>query len=540
MIALLVLALTSSIVTSCSGGDKNTEAGGSTKSVVPATLSTPTAPPTNPPESSTTIGPSGGTLTSPSTGVRVIVPAGAFISPTKMTVAVTALAVPIDPVLEVAGPIVDVHVDAPPKQPVTIVFPINAPVTPDPVPLGDGVSTPGPAGFFVAHYVGGTWMTEEASLDATAGTLTIQTTTFSPFGIFRMAGKAIVSLAKSIVEEVTQGVVTFVPRPDCGSGTDDAVNWIASPASGPVSWCANKHSDGTRVVQVANRKRYGITVTVGSSLTIKNDGTDLASQLSALISSANQVALAGGETATITIPASVTSTRIVSTYDGLAQALSSLLVAADILSEITAHVPGIKKKSAKEFKDVMTLKSCVIGLGIDISATASNPASTIVKLITKCLGDTLPKALAFVVGGVVATIAGTIAYFMSSGQALFDLIIGGSESTLTLVGMAGPTTTVATKPTTKSAWPIGDNEGTPAFYAYLGASFRFPDWSSCSTNYCIVGSGQTVYLYGTRPKYDSITELGSVALSTPNPREVFINAGVEVAETDAFLKPGPP
>jgi hypothetical protein len=85
-------------------------------------------------------------------------------------------------------------------------------------------------------------------------------------------------------------------------------------------------------------------------------------------------------------------------------------------------------------------------------------------------------------------------------------------------------------------WPIHDQEGSLALYAYFGAELYVPDWVSCSANYCIAGDGDVVRLY----QLNGIDDLGSIPLATADPRDVFINDGVPTADVDAFMLSGPP
>jgi lysophospholipase L1-like esterase len=90
---------------------------------------------------------------------------------------------------------------------------------------------------------------------------------------------------------------------------------------------------------------------------------------------------------------------------------------------------------------------------------------------------------------------------------------------------------------TKSTWPTKRNDGTPAFFEYLGASFIIPDWSSCSTNYCIAGSGDTVYVFSLP---GGINQIGTVPLDTPDPRAALSSLGVPATDIDTLLQPTSP
>ncbi len=95
-------------------------------------------------------------------------------------------------------------------------------------------------------------------------------------------------------------------------------------------------------------------------------------------------------------------------------------------------------------------------------------------------------------------------------------------------------TTVTVGP--EGPWPTHDNEGTPAFWAYLGASFYMPDWASCSDAYCLAGDSSTVHVY----KMDGLVELGTVPTSTADPAAALQSLGLSTAEAHAVLTPGTP
>jgi len=61
---------------------------------------------------------------------------------------------------------------------------------------------------------------------------------------------------------------------------------------------------------------------------------------------------------------------------------------------------------------------------------------------------------------------------------------------------------VTAKPTPPApdGWPTHRHDGPPALFVYLGASSINPEWSSCNSDYCIVGSGYMVYVFSIRTK----------------------------------------
>jgi hypothetical protein len=84
------------------------------------------------------------------------------------------------------------------------------------------------------------------------------------------------------------------------------------------------------------------------------------------------------------------------------------------------------------------------------------------------------------------------------------------------------------------SWPTHRNDGQPAFFEYLGASFISPDWSSCSGSWCIVGSANTVYVFSLA---NGIAQVATIPLATADPATALAALGVPAATVAALLKP---
>ena len=75
-----------------------------------------------------------------------------------------------------------------------------------------------------------------------------------------------------------------------------------------------------------------------------------------------------------------------------------------------------------------------------------------------------------------------------------------------------PSNVVADDPLTVSqarsiGWPTGRDDGSQAFYLYLGADFVWPSWISCEDKICLVGAGDRVVLYDLYPRISALAEL---------------------------------
>ena len=84
-----------------------------------------------------------------------------------------------------------------------------------------------------------------------------------------------------------------------------------------------------------------------------------------------------------------------------------------------------------------------------------------------------------------------------------------------------------------SVWPTKRDDGTPAFFIYLGASFISPDWSSCSSHFCIVGSGDTVYVFSI---VNGINQVATLPLATPSPTGTLARMGMPAADIAVLFR----
>jgi hypothetical protein len=363
--------------------------------------------------------------------VTITVPPGS-VAGTGTFVVTDTVPPDTDAMFEAAGPMFDITLDGTELiGPITITVPID-PIDGAPVTLDDGTIFTEADTVFMAHWTGDTWEPLDTSINRTAGTITATTTSLSVFGDLRVVGSFVADLARSLLQELTGGLYQNTPRPDCGSGVDDSGQWV-SDADMPVVWCAHLRDD-TRVVHVVNQRRYAITVTAPNA-TIAASTSDLASQLSGFATRPDVVALSPGDTATVTYPAGTTTATISSDYDGLAQSVTSLIVAADILAAIAARVPFSGTRDAQQFLRALDVAGCVTALGVDVTALVVNAASTIASLVRSCF-DTVLRTSLGVIGTILLSplvvVASTIAYFMSSANAGWDLITGGSRGRLAL------------------------------------------------------------------------------------------------------------
>ena len=128
--------------------------------------------------------------------------------------------------------------------------------------------------------------------------------------------------------------------------------------------------------------------------------------------------------------------------------------------------------------------------------------------------------------------------FVAPASGLYPFIVGdGCPSTsgpfhfVVTVSRSATTTTT----TTASGWPTHRNDGPPALYIWLGASFIAPSWASCTKVYCIVGddADQQVLIFKIQGGLD---ELGPIA-ENQNPHTALANAGFSQTDINALLAP---
>ena len=95
-----------------------------------------------------------------------------------------------------------------------------------------------------------------------------------------------------------------------------------------------------------------------------------------------------------------------------------------------------------------------------------------------------------------------------------------------------------TSSSSSDAWPVHRNDGPPALYIWLGASFIDPSWASCTPVYCIVGddADQRVLIFRIQ---GGLNELGWIA-ENQDPPTALANAGFGQADIDSLLAPTTP
>lgn len=89
-------------------------------------------------------------------------------------------------------------------------------------------------------------------------------------------------------------------------------------------------------------------------------------------------------------------------------------------------------------------------------------------------------------------------------------------------------------PAVPDKWPAKRFDGTPALFLHLGASFIWPDWSSCNSNYCLVGSQDGVLVFSVS---DGVDEIARIGLGAADPRLALTVLGIPARDIDELLSP---
>jgi hypothetical protein len=153
---------------------------------------------------------------------------------------------------------------------------------------------------------------------------------------------------------------------------------------------------------------------------------------------------------------------------------------------------------------------------LDAASLAADPPKTAVQY-----GEAALAEVTGTIGGLIIACA-PIATGSSGGN-------GTSATTTTTTTPTGPSKTGGPE-----GWPVKRDDGSPAFFEYLGSDFIVPDWTSCDANYCLAGSDGTAYVFNVE---NGINQIGSVSESVADPAEALAQLGLPEADIVALLAP---
>jgi hypothetical protein len=463
-------------------------------------------------------------------GVRVEAPSGSLTTGASIVGRTSTLTGDIGEASTEVAPTVDLEVSGGELVgPVTVVFDIVDPTLAIP-PDGDDPI------LFALHEHAGEVAVVEGTFDPETQEYRVELTSFSTISPRTWIWDKVESAVKSVLSTVTGGLYTDVDEPSCENDDAEGRVSIANP-DGPLLWCAQLESDASVTVEVANRRRYGLLLTWSAPATgTKHGGSGLPEYLSKLLDGAGDdrsLVLGPGEAATVVVPAGVDAT-IESTYDGLAHAVTSLMMAADVVSGLADLVPLVSHSVEWGKVDASAVANCAL----QNTREGEPSAGLVMQILTACfdknvLKDALGPTLAVLVSPLIAA-AGALNSLVSYIQAIIDeIIVGTTDTTIRVRGTAleAPTTGGPSGP-----WPVDDIEGNPRYFAWMGANFNLPGWTSCNEAYCIAELGPEVLATSLQP----LDDLGTVAIDTADPVAALVALGLPKRDALEVLQPGPP
>jgi len=138
---------------------------------------------------------------------------------------------------------------------------------------------------------------------------------------------------------------------------------------------------------------------------------------------------------------------------------------------------------------------------LDSASLAADPPKTAVRY-----GEAALAEVTGTIGGLIIACAPIATGSSSSGG-------NGSRATTTTT----TTTNGSSKTGEPEGWPVHRDDGSPAFFEYLGSDFIIPDWTSCDEN--------------------GINQIGSVSESVADPAQALAQLGLPGADIVALLAP---
>ena len=388
----------------------------------------------------------------------------------------------------------------------------------------------------------------DSEYDEASRVLSVKATELSIFSVFTIGWDLIVEVAKSILEPLSVDLIQFADLPSCLA--EDDSSWQVSGPDVPLKWCKDQGTEGSRTLQMVNTRRYPVEVSVASSGTFAVDRLadfDIAASVANQLTSGNALVLGAGSGAAITFGGGGAEATIDVRFDAVAQNMTYLVTAIEIIAALAGLAPGGSADDITALATGLDLVACLTSLGIEPDTWIEDTIQFTFRGLSGCFDSDLLRAafgviVGTILGATVGAIFAVIEFLSSTINALFDLFRQDTNQTVTVILEENGDPEVGEPPPDAgdyvfSGWPVDDFEGTPAYFAYLGASFLFPSWSSCSASYCIAAADGTVYLYDLR---SGIDEAGSIPEDHPDPVGAFLAGGFTIEEVEELFMPGPP
>jgi hypothetical protein len=318
--------------------------------------------------------------------------------------------------------VLDVTAGSEPKAPVTVVFDVD-----------DAALLEPDSGLFVGYHEGADGPEYlPAEVDAAARTVSVETASLSPIGWLHIDASGVRGQFKKVLDEFFGGAFEGAPTPKCDN--EDAARtegWsITSSSYDTVAWCFGIE-DGKHIVDVVNKRRYPLIVDVPAGATfVSRSDRGFAERVSESLLPDDQLVLAGGAEATWAVePAPGRTLAFKTDFDGLAQAIGSVEVAAEWLAVFAAKVPGGPKGGKAALLAAIENSGCLKALVGNTDASNSFDAGDVFDLVQSCLGYSTLKAwggsfFAAVIAAPVALVFGTADYFRGAWQGFTNSLSG--------------------------------------------------------------------------------------------------------------------
>jgi hypothetical protein len=334
---------------------------------------------------------------------------------------------------------VDITTSAQPTSPVTVDIPVPAASFTD-------LPTDVDASVLVLHKPAiGDWEPLAGRLDRGRGVVTVETPSLSPLLALLPSTTELRALVADIVNGFFGGANFRTSPPSCaGENQIRAAGYsITSTTTDLLRWCLGTASDGTPELQIVLNRSYPVVAFLGKNMKAHDlTGGTLPVALAQLATKSfgrpGEVTLSPGSTTRIGINlASGASTSLHAEFDGFAQSLVSLQVAAEVLAQIAGYVRFGRAAAvgAEEAMQAIDAGTCVPKL-LDL-ANAPSDASRVGAMVSACLRpeyflQSSAKVALVALAQVVALIGGVLAYVESSGRALWDQVRGRSSYDITI------------------------------------------------------------------------------------------------------------
>jgi len=482
-------------------------------------------------------------------GTTVQIPAGSVSADTTVTISRSAAAPEAPQGIRSIGQPVTVSLDGGAQLTGTVHLEL---AVPSGVPADWPQDTPFTA--FAAYWdeQSGTWVATDSVYDQTSGQVIADITHFSLWNPFTWD-------YGSIRDSVRQALADLVGAPSgvpatCDNPPPTGADEVHVEVEGAdlLDWCLNSDGDGI-VLRARGKPDFPLLVSWSGTASLRERTEYEADLVSAYrwlaetlgVQAVDSVAIpAGGSVELSVAPDANAPVYVSATWDPHVQLMGIVDATVRVVMALRGAL-GIQT-TAEQAVQALLDSSCLTQHADDL---AHDSAGATVTILTGCVSDVVRDltkdaghgllrffgAVPQVVGALLGVVGYTVnQFFVSLGTAGEALLSGATDSKLTLyVGEtpAPPGTGTA------STWPEHDNEGPPAFFAWLGAGFYgFPDFSSCTDDgaWCIAAFGDEVHIFSLHP----IQDVGSVPRAAADPATALAGKGLAPDVVSELLRAG--